>query len=41
MVKHQTELATPLERRLARLGSLLEARGGGVPIGRALARHMR
>jgi peptidoglycan-N-acetylglucosamine deacetylase len=41
LVKHQRELATPLERRLARLRSLLEARGGGVPIGRALARQMR
>lgn len=41
LVEHQRELATPLERRLERLGKLLEARGGGVPIGRALARQIR
>lgn len=41
LVKHQRELATPLERRLERLVALLEARGGGVPIARAMARHMR
>jgi peptidoglycan/xylan/chitin deacetylase (PgdA/CDA1 family) len=41
LIEYQRELATPLERRLARLVALLEARGGGVPIARALARHMR
>jgi peptidoglycan/xylan/chitin deacetylase (PgdA/CDA1 family) len=41
LIEHQRELSTPLERRLARLVALLEARGGGVPIARALARHMR
>lgn len=41
LVKHQRELTTPLERRLERLEALLEARGGGIPIGRAMARHMR
>jgi hypothetical protein len=35
------ELKTPLERRLDRLVKLLEARGGGVPIGRAMGRHLR
>ncbi|HLT36234.1 MAG TPA: polysaccharide deacetylase family protein [Enhygromyxa sp.] len=41
LIQYQRELATPFERRLARLGKLLEARGGGVPIGRALARQIR
>lgn len=41
LIEHQRELATPMERRLARLNALLEARGGGVPIARAMARHMR
>ncbi|HVH98393.1 MAG TPA: polysaccharide deacetylase family protein [Enhygromyxa sp.] len=41
LIKHQRELATPLERRLSRLTELLEGRGGAVPIARALARHMR
>ena len=41
LIKHQRELATPLERRLKRLTELLEGRGGAVPIARALARHMR
>jgi hypothetical protein len=35
------ELSTPLDRRLERLVKLLEARGGGVPIGRAMGRHLR
>jgi hypothetical protein len=41
VIEHQRELSTPLERRLARLVALLKARGGGVPIARAMARHMR
>jgi len=41
IVKHQRELATPLDRRLERLVKLLEARGGGIPIARAMARHLR
>lgn len=41
LVKHQRELATPLERRLGRLVELFEAREGGVPIARAMARHLR
>lgn len=41
IVKRQRELATPLERRSDRLAKLLEARGGGIPIARAMARHLR
>ncbi len=41
LVKHQRELATPLDRRLERLRELLEARDGGVPIAQAMARHLR
>jgi peptidoglycan-N-acetylglucosamine deacetylase len=38
--KFQRELATPLERRLERLVALIEARGGGTSIARAMARHL-
>jgi peptidoglycan-N-acetylglucosamine deacetylase len=41
VVKRSRELKTPLERRLGRLEKLLEAREGGVPIGRAMGRHLR
>ncbi len=41
VVKRSRELKTPLDRRLNRLVKLLEARGGGVPIGRAMGRHLR
>jgi peptidoglycan/xylan/chitin deacetylase (PgdA/CDA1 family) len=41
LVEFQRELSTPLDRRLDRLVKLLEARGGGAPIGRVMARHLR
>jgi peptidoglycan/xylan/chitin deacetylase (PgdA/CDA1 family) len=41
LVAKQTELRTPLERRLDRLGKLLHARGGGTSIARAMSRHLR
>ncbi|PRP96024.1 polysaccharide deacetylase family protein [Enhygromyxa salina] len=41
LVAKQRELSTPLERRLERLGKLFEQRGVGVPIARAMARHLR
>jgi hypothetical protein len=41
VVARSRELATPLERRMERLVKLLEARGGGVAIGRAMGRHLR
>jgi peptidoglycan/xylan/chitin deacetylase (PgdA/CDA1 family) len=41
LVKQQRELATPLDRRRSRLVELFEARKGGIPIARAMARHMR
>ncbi len=41
LVARQRELKTPLDRRLQRLVELLEARKGGVPIARAMARHLR
>jgi hypothetical protein len=41
LVAKQRELATPLERRLERLTKLLERRRGGVPIVRAMSRHLR
>jgi hypothetical protein len=41
LVAKQRELATPLERRLERLIKLLGDRGGGVPIARAMSRHLR
>ena len=41
LIAQQRELATPLDRRLERLTTLLKARGGGVPIARAMARHLR
>lgn len=41
VVARSRELRTPLERRLERLVKLLEARGGGVAIGRAMGRHLR
>jgi peptidoglycan-N-acetylglucosamine deacetylase len=41
LVAKQRELATPLERRLERLTKLLEHRRGGVPIVRAMSRHLR
>ncbi|PRQ02933.1 Polysaccharide deacetylase [Enhygromyxa salina] len=41
LVANQRELATPLDRRLERLSKLLEHRRGGVPIARAMARHLR
>lgn len=40
MVGKQRELGTPLQARIERLGKLLEARGGGVPIARAMGRHL-
>lgn len=41
LVARSRELKTPLDRRLERLVKLLEARQGGVPIGRAMGRHLR
>jgi hypothetical protein len=41
VAKRSRELKTPLARRLERLVKLLEARGGGVPIGSAMGRHLR
>lgn len=41
IVAAQRELATPLSRRIERLGELLNTRGGGLSIGRMMARHMR
>jgi peptidoglycan/xylan/chitin deacetylase (PgdA/CDA1 family) len=41
LVARSRELETPLERRLERLVKLFEARGGGVPISRAMGRHLR
>jgi hypothetical protein len=41
LVAKQRELATPLERRLERLLELFERRRGGVPIARAMSRHLR
>ena len=35
------ELQTPLDRRLGRLAKLLETRGGGTSIVRAMSRHLR
>ncbi len=41
LIARQTELQTPLERRLGRLAKLLETRGGGTSIVRAMNRHLR
>jgi hypothetical protein len=40
LVGKQRELETPLQQRLERLVKLLEARGGAVPIARAMGRHL-
>jgi peptidoglycan/xylan/chitin deacetylase (PgdA/CDA1 family) len=41
LVARQHEMKTPLARRLERLGKLLQARGGGTSIVRAMSRHLR
>lgn len=41
LIAKQRELSTPLERRLERLVKLFEQRGPGVPIVRAMSRHLR
>lgn len=41
LIARQSELQTPLERRIGRLSTLLETRGGGTSIVRAMARHLR
>ena len=40
LLAHQRELNTPLINRLERLAKLLEQRGGGVPIARAMGRQL-
>ena len=40
LVARQRDLKTPLARRLERLVELIKARGRGVPIARAMARHV-
>jgi len=40
LVARQRDLGTPLSRRLERLVELLKARGRGVPIAQAMARHV-
>jgi peptidoglycan/xylan/chitin deacetylase (PgdA/CDA1 family) len=41
LVARQSELQTPLDRRLERLTKLFEVRGGGTSIARAMSRHLR
>lgn len=41
LIARQSELQTPLDRRLDRLAKLLETRGGGTSIVRAMSRHLR
>ena len=40
LVAAQRDLATPLDRRLERLQTLLKSRGGGTSIARIMSRHM-